>query len=423
MFLKKILVIGLSLAFTLLVMEALLRCGGYILQFSQQQDITKKNSPRVAILGESTTAKTLNAKKEWPALLSEKLRNENINLRLENLAEIGTSSAILLKKLMEHYQDSQPDLIIAMMGINDNPHFWLNDRFLLKKEGLRGWRIFKLVHLVWARWRSKSARIDSHSKSVASELVKKVNQGKNIHDELQIVLTRKSPLEKSLFYTQMGDLLLPHWITDRDSSERAEAFFRKAITEYVNPRAVERYLLMQIAMKSDPQNCDWTAQQILQQNVVPSDLTLFRLSTCSWDQPHTRELFSNYNTTFKLNTANASATIESYTQLIQYARQKAICIIVVQYPILSIKRLQDDLSKIDGDGRLIFVENKDNFESELRKRPWSDLFVDEFAVHFGHTTDFGNHLISENVFTHLRESLKKPICNIKPSLSAKYREE
>ena len=65
----------------------------------------------------------------------------------------------------------------------------------------------------------------------------------------------------------------------------------------------------------------------------------------------------------------------------------------MQYPLLSVRTLQD---MFPHDANVTFVSNEMNFQNFLKQGSYDDLFVDNFAGVFGHTTTLGSQLIASS---------------------------
>jgi len=89
-----------------------------------------------------------------------------------------------------------------------------------------------------------------------------------------------------------------------------------------------------------------------------------------------------------------SSTIRNYRRLKDAIMKRGIRFVCMQYPLRDIGPLKEVLGSEDG---IIYVENKTNFENELVKRGFTDLFCDAFAGDFGHCTPLGNQVIAQNL--------------------------
>jgi hypothetical protein len=108
------------------------------------------------------------------------------------------------------------------------------------------------------------------------------------------------------------------------------------------------------------------------------------------------------NTMKDIRTRRDSFTILNYQELSDILKQKNIKHLAMQYPLLNINDLKD---KLRNDKDIIFINNEDNFRKSLLSNNYNELFIDNFAQTFGHTTKKGNRLIAENVANVILEEL------------------
>lgn len=96
---------------------------------------------------------------------------------------------------------------------------------------------------------------------------------------------------------------------------------------------------------------------------------------------------------------------ELYKLILRKLNDKNIKIICMQYPIRSIKPLQEQLKKESYYDRITFVSNEKIFKKALMKKDYEEIFRDQFAGDFGHCTDLGNTLIAKNIVNTLENIL------------------
>jgi tetratricopeptide (TPR) repeat protein len=116
---QKIALIILGLFLTVVVLEAGLRLGGFIVlsvqELRNRQSLQQKDTYRILCLGESTTAG------QYPSYLEEILnqRNAGIKFSVIDKGVGGTETSIILSKLESNLATYNPGMVIAMIGIND----------------------------------------------------------------------------------------------------------------------------------------------------------------------------------------------------------------------------------------------------------------------------------------------------------------
>lgn len=117
---KKISVILFGVFLCFITLEIGLRLGGFIL-FSLQEikntaSIRRKGTYRIMCLGESTTFE------QYPGILEEILnrRGDGIRFSVIDKGVVGIDTTGIISGLERNIQKYSPDMVIAMMGVNDD---------------------------------------------------------------------------------------------------------------------------------------------------------------------------------------------------------------------------------------------------------------------------------------------------------------
>ena len=116
---KKIALIFLGIFLFIILLEVGLRLGGFVLQSIQEhgnlQSIKQGSIYRILCLGESTT------ERQYPHLLEQVLNRHNIGMRFSVIDKgRATSNTLYILSRVESYlTEYHPDMVVAMMGIND----------------------------------------------------------------------------------------------------------------------------------------------------------------------------------------------------------------------------------------------------------------------------------------------------------------
>ena len=98
-------------------------------------------------------------------------------------------------------------------------------------------------------------------------------------------------------------------------------------------------------------------------------------------------------------------TYDLYRQIIKKLTDNNIKVICMQYPMRSIKPLQEQLKNESCYDKITFVSNEQLFKEALMERNYFDLFIDNSGGDFGHCTNLGNTMIAENVVNSLENIL------------------
>jgi len=155
---RKLLLFILGIVF----LEALLRIGGFLYletkEWKSKDDLHAEAETdagyRIMTLGESTTADE-SGNSPWPGQLEEILNSKSsmIIFKVINKAVDGVTTHFLMATLEESLDKYKPNMVVAMMGANDNKiNFVL--KYDRKSESafssiFKGLRIYKLVRLLW----------------------------------------------------------------------------------------------------------------------------------------------------------------------------------------------------------------------------------------------------------------------------------
>ncbi|MEI6632909.1 MAG: tetratricopeptide repeat protein [Chlamydiota bacterium] len=146
-------IFGFCLAW--LVLEIGLRAAGFVFLSLQEHwnkiSIVKRGEFRILCLGESTTA--MGGAKSYPAQLEEILNSSNLRKKISviNKGMICVQTSYILDQLGTNLRSYNPDMVIAMMGINDGGDLLsFDDIFIGKsKPFLSNFRTYKLARLLW----------------------------------------------------------------------------------------------------------------------------------------------------------------------------------------------------------------------------------------------------------------------------------
>ncbi len=87
-------------------------------------------------------------------------------------------------------------------------------------------------------------------------------------------------------------------------------------------------------------------------------------------------------------------TGRNYINLRDIVLKRGIKLVCMQYPMRDVRGLK---ALLGNDSRIVFVENRKNFEAALRTNKLTEIFSDMFGGDFGHCTELGNRLIAENL--------------------------
>ncbi|MBN1823097.1 MAG: hypothetical protein JW803_02125 [Endomicrobiales bacterium] len=118
--LEKVFLILLGLVLSLAVIEAGIRVAGFAVLKSQERQnrirLKNKSDCRILCVGESTT------QREWPPMLQKVLdeRSRGVRYTVIDCGLGGTNTSFISAMFERQYEEYRPDIVVAMMGINDD---------------------------------------------------------------------------------------------------------------------------------------------------------------------------------------------------------------------------------------------------------------------------------------------------------------
>ena len=186
---QKLFLIFLGLFISLIVLEIGLRLSGFIIlslqEYKNKLSIRQKGAYRIMCLGESTTA-SWGDESAWPNQLERILngRGRGIEFSVINKGIAGINTAGILARLNENLNRYKPDMVIAMMGINDD--YGSNVIAKERESPLFSLRLYKLMKFIWL-----------HIANLAKE-------GEDLHLERDASVSEDTNLNKSRAYFDLG---------------------------------------------------------------------------------------------------------------------------------------------------------------------------------------------------------------------------
>ncbi len=245
----KLLILGICLFFV--VLELGLRFGGFVISSVQawrnNRGLSQKPQYKILCLGESTTA--IGGATSYPAQLENILNDHNKKFRFAviNKGVIGTKTKIIVKDLEYNLNKYKPDMVITMMGINDNDGYIIYGRMPNSKlKRLFGeLRVYKLFYLTRAHIEAKLSEILANKSGDAylpdSVLHKETpidNKEVADYEEKLRNLIRNNPVDFNSYF-ELGQLYM-----SKGMPEKVEAL----IKEYIgfNPKDHKGYKVLSL---------------------------------------------------------------------------------------------------------------------------------------------------------------------------------
>jgi len=235
-FARRITYIILGLFLSLALLEAGIRIGGVIFltlnEFRNMSSIRQKGVYRIMCLGESTTLGSPGS--SYPLELEKILNQRNIGIKFSviNKGITGTNTTFILSKLEDNLNKYRPDMVIAMMGINDRSIKYYEGIADADSAWFKRLRIYRLTRILWKFAVNKAKGVDSNvigKEKVEARLVSqpsfvKIESLEKPTDSIRIIkssklhpINRATDEERGFYYLKCGDY------------SHAEEYFRKAV--------------------------------------------------------------------------------------------------------------------------------------------------------------------------------------------------
>lgn len=446
--LKKILLVFFGLIISLAALELFLQSVSigvkYYKNYTINRKLNEKDSITILCLGESTTDG------QWPKFLKKSLAEHNITKEVTVIDKgvRATNTACIVNNIELEIKEIKPDIIVAMMGINDGN----SDVISLKK---RQFKLQKLFFLIKQHLKNRKGIINKNNDKGLADFdfanrlfdIQQYDESINVFESLlnqsndnniKIIklLTRAYVIkaknagfeteEAKKYLKRAEQLVLEAIKTDRYYDINAILFIlaqnkNRLMIETLFP--VEDKALFKKIYEQDP----WAfishthlfvelgmndfvksiAEQLysaeIKENTPYADRILGSNATLLIESKnyHTAEKYLNMARNYLIKNI-PEMTVENYRTLAKICREKKIKFIAMQYPVRPVEQLQIVLEDYP---EVYFVNNEKNFKEVLKTRKISEIFKDLFAGDFGHCTDLGNQMIADN----LADTVKKII--------------
>ncbi|HTY44744.1 MAG TPA: tetratricopeptide repeat protein [Patescibacteria group bacterium] len=233
------LVLGGFLMF-LILLEVGLRLGGFIVlslqEYRNQQAMRHKEACRILCLGESTTVG------QYPPYLEKILNQRHVEIRFSviDTGIIAANSATILSQLESNIARYRPDIVVVMMGSNDQGILYYKDIPEARTPLFYRCKTYRLIKILWARaWAKTRGKGGSGKDSTFDP------QGNNAHIRLgPMHQAENSPKERT--YIQLG------WNYRAEGNTLlAENAFKKAIE--LSPRNDNAYVALGLLYQAQGQ--------------------------------------------------------------------------------------------------------------------------------------------------------------------------
>ena len=441
------------------VLEIGLRIAGLVFLSVQERrnqlSLHEGHTYRVLCIGESTTA--LGGEDSYPSQLERSLnaRGKGVSFSVINRGLPAVTTDVIVGHLEENLARYGPDVVVAMMGINDpaDADVTGGQRLTAFVEALR---TYKLLRWIWlgtrarlASWRHGAEADRAADRGTEEALARRVRD--NPHDATALIelgKLRAARHELALAEVALRSAVIADpqnqraWLelglVQMGAHEHAEAEATLQHTIALDPTAqIPRVALVQLYWFSDrPEDARRTAEELvdagLANDAVRDWLRHAPATLATWYAQHGRlddaerelqtfhprtpaeraYLLRTLGSLARMRGDQASAddylrqadalasdglperTRRSYLEMLRLLEACGIPLVAVQYPVRSVEPLR----RLLGARKDVWiVDNEAVFKEALRQAPYAEYFIDTFGGDFGHTTPRGARLLAENV--------------------------
>ena len=437
LFIKRFLLIIIGIILSLVLLECGLRVAGWAIfsyqQYKNNKALKNKSQYTIMCLGESTTAG------KYPIQLQQVLDKKYPNkFSVIDCGIIGITLETILDSLDNNINKYNPDFVICMMGINNKLTSDNTNNSVYKESDLKIYNLFILIkthinHLL-------NQHITPTEEKVSDKISTPLEQAFILEDEgkykeaeqlLKEILQNNPNDERCLFelaslYSNCMNEREIAYNMAKDAINRSTCFNKRIYYQiiiqfcfftnkidslmYYTNRAINE----NIAFSPETYYCiknyvtDKQRDEILKlmTNHLEPDKIFGLLAITALEQKdyNKAEKYFDMLDEAMLTLPNLT-TYNLYKLILKKLIGNNIKVICMQYPVRSIKPLQNQLQNEPYYDKITFISNEKLFKDALIKHKFEDLFIDQFGGDFGHCKYLGDLMIAENVVNTLEKIL------------------
>lgn len=361
--------------------------------------VGQKSSYRIMCVGESTTA--LGGQNSYPYQLQEILNQRNIGLQFSvvNKGIPSGNTTAILAELDENLNTYQPDMVIAMMGINDGEDYIPYKGTVGPKTTYfsREFRTYKLAKFLWFYVRDKNTALTgSYPRQNIASVINNSLQPRNrkeVEDVFRKVWTGNNPgyflLSSADRYVREGK-----WKEASECYEKLiELGFQKEMMA-LEPKNCGIYYGLGESYKRQGRFKE--AEEVYKKiAAIRLDMGYIELAILYKEQGEDKLAEEYFSKAKKFREEYYSPmTYRNYQKLKEILALRGIRLVCVQYPTRNIEPLKKMLEPAED---TIFVDNEMLFKKALEKDGYAKYFDDSCYGDFGHCSREGNRLLGENI--------------------------
>jgi len=415
----RLLLIFLGICMSVILLEIVLCLAGAYYKYARQ-DLTNVDNRdakliKIIALGESTTAtQDIPA---WPEFLEQEL-NARVGKRLfrvYNFGVAGTNTSAIAQRLYAQVMPLEPDIVITMMGINDANYFSLpvsSERMSVKiATAFMNLKTTKLLTILWRLSTSYPMRRLVYQATICSRdpmgdddwarnyssryesLIAALRTDR--HDTYLKASTANKDAESVIhflnihpFSYRIAEKLIEYFALQRDWKS----------VSYWSVRFLEREPYIRLCIMNDHELDTVQKNSMLLglTDIIASMKSFYAIAQTNIQIQKGSGIDFEKQFHVALDTSPNEVNIDTsriYNEIASYLTSHHVNHVAMQYPLLSIYNLK---SMINSQNQTTFVGNEENFQRALQTHSYTDLFVDNFAGVFGHTTELGSRLIASS---------------------------
>ena len=440
---QKIALILFGLFLCTILLEAGLRIGGVIILSSQEyrnRISLKKDGYRILCLGESMTQGGY--PEQLDLILNDMDPTKEFSVINKGIG--GTNTGIILTRLESYLEKYMPDIVITMMGINDD-HFPgtvspVEDIFEERKDekiyNVNDLRIYKLFKLLKLHINEKLKGIRHETTEELEDIFKKeikvnpLDASGYFNLGVHYLYKKRFKEAEDMFKKaidvdpmhESGYLELGGSYQHRMKFEEAEKAFKKAIE--INPMNGRGYIGLGVCYREQFRLKE--AEEMFKKAIAINPMYEGGYITLGWcykkqdrykeaeemfkkalainpKDEHTRHFLlicsqQNRKNDFNIEDRRSSyylpSTIINYRKLRDILMKRGIALICVEYPM----RDMEELKSIIGEHKNVYlVDNEKSFKEAVEREGYETYFIDRFGKDSGHMTAKGKGLLARNI--------------------------
>ena len=428
---QKAILLACGFLLFLVLLEGALRLGGFLILSLQEHrnkiSLRQKGTYRILCVGESTTFCD-NSEDSYPRQLENILNQSHSGLTFSviNKGIPAVDSSYIVLQLEDNLAMYKPNMVIAMMGINDGIAgvSYAESAFSKTDSPFEKLRIYQLAKLLVMHIKVVILGPQRAPVLETQELIVRPGQKNQeetySHNDLAFV-------ELGQYYNKYGKYAI------------AESILKDALAR--NPRNYWAYLrlgecygkqekythaqeMLKKAIELNPENSSLyleLGEYYSRQGKFDDAEATFKkaIEINPWDDrgygilailykergiPLSAQKYFKKANVLRSRFPNP-VTRKNYLARWDMLRPKGVELVCVQYPMRSVEPLQQIFAPAPG---VILVDNERIFKDALRHARYDQYFIDSFAGDFGHCTSLGNKMLAENIAASiLKECFKK----------------